>query len=130
MPSSGPAASWIAAAATPIAVEAQNALAMVASSRLARCTMASANSALTVTQSSTWTETAAAAMPTSAGPISRATMKAEAKARPAAATASSPDQKTFRATWWFIGGVHPAARGGRCDFRAGRRLRGRSQAAR
>jgi hypothetical protein len=42
------------------------------------------------------TETAAA-MPTSAGPISRATMKAEAKESPAAAVASSPDQKTFPA---------------------------------
>jgi len=51
-----------------------------------------------------WTETAAAAMPTSAGPISRATMKAEAKERPAAVMASSPDQKTLRAIRWLSGG--------------------------
>ena len=100
--SSGPAASWIAEAMMPTAVEAQNALAIVESSSLARCTMASAKSALTVTHSSTWTDTAAAAIPTSAGPISRATMKAEAKARQAAATASNPDQKTCPATRWLI----------------------------
>jgi hypothetical protein len=50
------------------------------------------------------TETAAAAMPTSAGPISRATMKAEAKDSPAAAVASSPDQKTLRAIRRLSGG--------------------------
>jgi hypothetical protein len=59
---------------------------------------------LTATHSRMCTETAAAAMPTSAGPISRATMKAEAKDSPAAAVASSPDQKTLRAIRWLSGG--------------------------
>jgi hypothetical protein len=58
------------------------------------------------------TETAAAAMPTSAGPISRATMKAEANDSPAAVMASSPDQKTLRAIRWVSGGgLHSTSRG-------------------
>jgi hypothetical protein len=60
------------------------------------------------------TETAAAAIPTSAGPISRATMNAEAKDSPPAAVASSPDQKTFpairRLSWVCF---QPASHGGR-----------------
>ncbi len=92
---SQPDAAWIAAPATPTPDEAQNALDAAVSSRLAACTSASANRAFTPTQSSTCIATAAAPMPTSAGPIRRATMKAEAKDRPAETPASSPDQKTL-----------------------------------
>ncbi len=63
--------------------------------------MASANNAFTATQSSTCTAIAVAPMPSSEGPIRRATMKAEATENVADPAASNPDQKTFR----FIAGT-------------------------
>ena len=80
-----------------------NALENVASSTTLRCTSASANNALTATHSSTCTATAAAPMPTSAGPTRRATMNADAKESSADIAASKPDQNTLAAWPRFIG---------------------------
>ena len=104
-----PSATWSNAATHPIAVDAANALENAASSTTLRCTSASANNALTVTHNSTCTATAAAPMPTSAGPTRRATMNTDANESTAATAASKPDQNTSTAWLCFSGGERTAA---------------------
>ena len=100
-----PSAACNNAAKQPTATDATNALENVSSSTTPRCTSASANSALTDTHNSTCKATAAAPIPTSAGPTRRATMNAEAKESSADIAASSPDQNTLAACPCFIDGT-------------------------
>ena len=89
-----PSASSIIPAMKPTPIETQKAL--EASSRFTAglCTSASAKRALTPTQRNTCGATAAAPMPTSCGPMIRATTKAEAKEKAAESAASAPAQRT------------------------------------
>ena len=79
-----------------------NAVEKVVSSIALRCTSASANNAFTPTHSSTCTATAAAPMPTSAGPTRRATTNADTKESEAEIAASEPDQNTLEAWLRFM----------------------------
>jgi len=77
----------------PLTVEAQNALESTASSTVIRCTSGSANSAFTATHNRTFSPTAAAPIPSSVGPMIRATANDETSDSTAPPQASRAVQK-------------------------------------
>ncbi len=97
------------AAIRPTRADAHRALDASSSLKLARCTIASANSAFTPTHRSTCTDATAAPTPISAGPTSRATRKADRSENAPETDASTPDQIMPRIRLMPL-----AASGGQC----------------